>query len=708
LKQLAFLLSFFVTTIAFSQIKAPDLSKVSSSKEKINLWRNYCNELMGSSDESQYKLLIKEARKGLELVPEDSIKGKAMFHLFAGVANEYTYQYGNSIQEFKTCIELSRKVNAISYEITALSRLEIIYDKINDVAGRKEVMNRMVEISRKTSDLSVKELTESALSGYYRDINNYEKAIEYKIKANETYKLQIKTDTLISEQNAATNLGINLSNLGNLFNEVGQFEKALQYLNEAKVIIGDKAFEGNEESLYVFMIQSFLGLDQIDSAKYYYDTSYKKMADRDTAYGALTYINQFLGQYYLEKSKIDSANIFAQNAFRLSKKSSDNISITLTSELLGNIYYQQKKYKEALQLLKIALNNDFEFNKNQLASLHKMVADCYEKTNQLDSAYVHFKAYSLINDTIMKAIANKNFAEAEARYQNKEKRLQIAENNLKLADAQKQKFRLIFGLIVASILLILLIVIYRNRNKTANLLKENNTQLEYLNQELDVANQTKATLFGIISHDLRAPVSQLHNFIKIQQINSKALTEEQKLDLNEKIQKNTEHLLESMEDLLMWSKTQMNELVVKNETINFLEIVQNSIQLLEMNSDAQEIKYHLQIDARCNTQTDKNFLTTIIRNILQNAIKASPQKGSIHILLTEKMDQYILTIQNDGKIFTQEDFEKSLQDQETLKLSGLGLRIIKILADKIEMKIQFSSPLKTGTQVDLILPKNNV
>jgi len=67
-----------------------------------------------------------------------------------------------------------------------------------------------------------------------------------------------------------------------------------------------------------------------------------------------------------------------------------------------------------------------------------------------------------------------------------------------------------------------------------------------------------------------------------------------------------------------------------------------------------------------------------------------------------------LTIQNDGKIFTQEDFEKSLQDQETLKLSGLGLRIIKILADKIEMKIQFSSPLKTGTQVDLILPKNNV
>jgi signal transduction histidine kinase len=137
-------------------------------------------------------------------------------------------------------------------------------------------------------------------------------------------------------------------------------------------------------------------------------------------------------------------------------------------------------------------------------------------------------------------------------------------------------------------------------------------------------------------------------------------------------------------------------------------IVQNSIQLLEMNSDAQEINYHLQIDARCNTETDKNFLTTIIRNLLQNAIKASPQNGSIDILLTEKMDHYILTIQNDGKTFTQEDFEKSLQDQETLKLSGLGLRIIKILADKIEMKIQFSSPLKTGTQVDLILPKNTV
>ena len=94
----------------------------------------------------------------------------------------------------------------------------------------------------------------------------------------------------------------------------------------------------------------------------------------------------------------------------------------------------------------------------------------------------------------------------------------------------------------------MLVSFYRNKKKTAKLLDKKNRSLSKLNSDLEEANQTKAKLFSIIGHDLRSPISQVYQFLKLQQLNPDALNTEQKNELSNKIQTATGSLLETMED----------------------------------------------------------------------------------------------------------------------------------------------------------------
>lgn len=586
---------------------------------------------MGSNDFQQYQLLIKEAQVGLSLVPEDSARVKAMFNLFLGVGYEYLKDYPHSLDRYRNCVRYASKIQKLSYQITALSRMEIIYNLQNNVSARREVMNEMIELSKNTDDLSTKEMIEDMLSGYYRDINDYEKAIEYKIKSYQTYKKLIKTDTLVTPELGRRNLGFKLSNIGNLFNELGQSEKALEYLYQAKEIIGNEVFEGNEETLYTYFIQSFLNLDQLDSARYYYRESYKKMANRDTVYGALSYMNYFFGQYFLNKKEIDSASFYAQRSYGLALNSDNEDNSILANHLLGKVYARQKKYTKAIELLSSVLENDFEFDQQILADIHQSLAECYEKTGLMDSAYAHYKAFVSINESIMEAKANENFAMAEAKFQNREKQLTIIQNNLKLANAHKQRLLLMAGLALSLMMIGLLYIIYRNKKKNAELLNENNVKLSQLNDELQLANETKATLFSIMGHDLRSPVNQVHQFLKILQLNSNALSSEQKEKLQSDIQQSTLSLLDTMENLLLWSKSQMKDFKPHPEKFMLDEMIQETLGLMRLNLESKNLNVISNYSKEIQLLTDKNYLDAIFRNLFLNAIQATTPHSSIII-----------------------------------------------------------------------------
>lgn len=624
------------------------------------------------------------------MVPPDSIRAKTMFALFTGVAYEYTQNYDSAYLYLNLSADLARQINKADYEMLALSRLDNITDYTRNTSQRKRVMQRMTEIADTSTNLKIKEQAAKVLAGYYRSINEYEKTITWRIKDIALYKEGMaKGDTV---EYPRRNLGFMLGNIAMVFNETGQHQKALEYLEEARPYIGNDALKGIEETFYINLIQTYLGLKNIDSARYYYQLTYKGMGGRDTLYHTLCYANQFFGHFYYDQKKIDSAYYYTSLARQAGIRSTSRNAYLQSTELMGKIYFEKGNNTEAIRLLTETLReNDYTFYTQSFAEIHKTLGLAYAQQKKWDSAYAHFSIYSKLNDSLLTATANKNFADAEARFQNSEKRQQITLQQKALAYAQQQKIWLIGGLVLLICIALLLVVIYRNKKRTADLLNTSNQELNKLNSELNEANKTKAKLFSIISHDLRSPISQVYQYLQLQQLNPTALDEQDKAALSSSIQSATGSLLETMEDLLLWSKTQMSEFKPEPQPVNVTDLLRQIVSLLQLSIEEKKIGITINLPDQYTVDTDPYYLQTILRNLLHNAIKASPLSGAITIDLTG----HIFSITNDGQPFTQHDYEAVLQDNDSAKtLQGLGLKLADELGRKIGIRIFFQA---TGT-----------
>lgn len=661
----------------------PDLSKLRSAGDKIAAWHEYCNQLLGESD---YNAVAEAAKTGIAISPEDSLRAKAMFSLFAGIAYENLKNFKVAENYLNYTIDAAKKLNHQNYLVLALTRLDNIYSYTNNTTQRKQVIGQLKLIGDTTSNPVTKLEMYNVLGGYYRDINNFDSSIALRLQRIDLYR-QLLKDNVVDD---TINLGYAYTNLGNMFNEMRQYHKALEYLYEGANIIGDNALTGNEETLYLYLMNSYKGLQNEDSLLKYYNLINQKMATRDTLFNVLTLANYFLGTFYSDKGNLTTASHYGSLAYGYGKSSPDDDGRIQANTFYADLLYKTGKYNEALTVLREIQKEDFEFDKRLLVSINKIFSDCFAGLGRWDSAYIYHKLYSAGSESILQATASKNVADAEAAYQNKEKRLQIETQRLQLRNADRERLWLLSGLGLAALSAILLFVVYRNKRKSAHVLDEKNRQLHQLNDDLNEANRTKAKLFSIIGHDLRSPINQVYQFLKLQQLNPRALTEEQKTELNQKIQNATGSLLETMEDLLLWSKTQMNAFETKKQPVNIASVVTTCQNLLQLNSEAKKLHYQIEIPPELTIETDINYLQTIIRNLLQNALKASPENALIYITATMRNGKNAILIQNEGALFSQEQYLAIIQqEQSTYSLSGLGLRLADELGKKINTTILF-------------------
>ena len=162
-----------------------------------------------------------------------------------------------------------------------------------------------------------------------------------------------------------------------------------------------------------------------------------------------------------------------------------------------------------------------------------------------------------------------------------------------------------------------------------------------------------------------------------------------------------------MEDLLLWSKSQMSEFKTNIQATNILPIIDSCKSLLQLNSDAKNITYKNVIATDIITNTDAYFLQTIIRNLLQNAIKASPDNSEIEIDAINSTNNLSIYIKNKGETFTQQQYQQILSSEDAAKiLNGLGLRLVDELSEKIGAIVEFKTTQAEGTVVEILLPNN--
>lgn len=698
-KGLLFSILLFCTQQAFPQNPIPDLKNQATIADKLKTLKQACDSLNAIE---KYNDVQKVARYALQLTPVDDLANLSLFNYHIGVAIESFTNRDSAIYYHETALAYAKKAAIPKRIRTAYQRLLFLYHSAGNEAKADKTAIELQHILDTTKNKIWQYEILSFIGNYQLERAQYEQSIRSQLKSIEIQKKLLKESPGKVD---SSDVGISLLNVANIYCDIQQPAKAIEYITPARQLLVNYA--AGITYYYKNYVTALVLLRQPAAALMYYDSltqAAKAEAAGSTGWGDRIAADLVFADYYLSLGKTDSALLFTGRAHEKAPAFASTYLRSQIDYITGKVYAARKEYNKALPLLKNAAPITRNAGLQVHASLLQTLAQCYAATGQWEQAYMAYEQYAPLRDSLYTEASKKSIADAEAKFQNKEKQQQIETKNMQLSAARKQRTWLLSGLGLLALSALLLFIIYRNKKRSALLLDEKNKALALLNDNLEEANRTKAKLFGIISHDLRSPISQVYQFLKLQQLNPTLLTEEQKKELSHKIQTATGSLLETMEDLLLWSKTQMNEFSISLQLVDLSEIITSCKKLLQLNSDAKHITYENSID-RNEIVTDPYYVQTIVRNLLQNAIKASPDNGLIRTGTMAEKDGLILFIENQGASFTQEDYLQVIHNDEYAKtLDGLGLRLTQELSVKINASVYFTFAGESGTRANLFLP----
>lgn len=673
----------------------PDLSMYKTTPEKIKALKACCDSLTNIEN---YKELKAVAQRSLSLIPTDDAANLALFNYYTGNSMEGLVNRDSAIYYHQRSLAFAQKANASKRIRVAQQRLLYLYHSAGNEQKADATAQELKKILDTTNDKTAKYSILAFLGNYHNERAEYEKNIEYLLQSIDIQKELLRDG---AGSNDSSDIGISQLNVAKAYIDMKQPEKAMEFIQSTWPYLAN--YKSGQTYYHKNYLDAWVLLNQPARALLHYDSLVVLVSRPDA--GAFEWSDKLsadlvLADYYLAKKNTDSAFLFVMRADKDagSGKASDYM-LSQINFMKGKVYAARKEYAKAIPLLKAAEELTRNASLQVHASLLQTLAQSYAATGQWQQAYAYYEKYAPLRDSLYTEASKKSIADAEAKFQNKEKQQQIENKNLQLAAAKQQRLWLIAGLVLAGLIAVLLVIIYRNKKKTADLLDEKNKTLSQLNAELEEANRTKAKLFSIISHDLRSPISQVYQFLKLQQLNPDALNAEQKTELSNKIQSATGSLLETMEDLLLWSKTQLSEFKPSMQPVQLLPVVDACQSLLQLNSEAKNISFKKDIPADAIIHSDPYFLQTILRNLLQNAVKAAPVGSTIEIAAIQENGKFAISIKNEGDRFTQEDYLAAISSNENNpSLNGLGLRLVNELSLKIGVRVRFEG-VEGGTRV---------
>lgn len=240
-------------------------------------------------------------------------------------------------------------------------------------------------------------------------------------------------------------------------------------------------------------------------------------------------------------------------------------------------------------------------------------------------------------------------------------------------------------------------------------IESRNTQILQQKELLEQSNAEKNKLMSIISHDLRSPLINIHGYLEL--LNSNELDEQQRPRFEKELLAATNNTMEMLGNLLHWSKSQMEGPQVNLQVLNLLDTIQTTLEMGKMQAQRKSILLSYDIDSSLLVAADTDMLQMVVRNLISNAIKFTPNGGSIYIDAQLSGNDYKLTIKDNGKGIDKDKQAGifSIQSQPAFgthneKGVGLGLLLCKEYIERQGGSIAFESATGKGSSFYVFLP----
>jgi PAS domain S-box-containing protein len=147
--------------------------------------------------------------------------------------------------------------------------------------------------------------------------------------------------------------------------------------------------------------------------------------------------------------------------------------------------------------------------------------------------------------------------------------------------------------------------------------------------KLRESNNTKDKFFSIIAHDLKSPFQSILGCSEILEMNHKEYNEEKRGEIIKLITMSAKRAYGLLENLLTWSRSQSGMIDYKPEKLQLNVVLLDTIFDLQVYADQKDIKINNQITNDELVFADKNMISTILRNLISNAIKFTQQNGIV-------------------------------------------------------------------------------
>lgn len=614
-----------------------------------------------------------------------------------------TLSRGFSQPSIDSLAHVLSQANQDSNRVNALNALATRYIA-SQPNQTKQLLEESISLATKINFAKGKALALTELGDYHLRHGNYALAIDY---ASQSLKVaaQLRDSIFMAD---------NYRLLGNTHSfGLKQYDMAIDYLVKALKIYERR----NDKTRMAALCGSITWAYAIVNKNI---AEAHRLADKGLAISRELKNNRFIsynlnskGLLFYKEGKLDSALLNFKWSNEAGELVNDHAVIAYNQLTMGEIYLLRKDYAKAIDLFKQSVALATPLNHRELIKdNYGALARAYEALHLTEDAYSFHKKYtqlkdSLINwETTQKAI----FHQLSIDEQLKETKIEQLEKEKLQAKKESRAYLLFFSIIFSLLAIGAGILIRSSRHKRrANLiLQEKSEKIETQNQELRQLNSTKDKLFSIIGHDLRGPIASLRSLIGL--VVRKEVTSDELQMLAPKLGQNVGSIHETLENLLHWSRSQMEGLTSSPDTINVDGVIKKVLLLFSEMASSKSIAIQYQ-PSSIQVYADENHMNVILRNLINNALKFTPRGGRVTIAVTHKTDFVEIAVADSGVGISQEQLTKLFRKETHFtshgtqgeKGTGLGLLLCKEMAEADGGNIRVSSEVGKGSTFYLLL-----
>jgi two-component system sensor histidine kinase/response regulator len=245
-----------------------------------------------------------------------------------------------------------------------------------------------------------------------------------------------------------------------------------------------------------------------------------------------------------------------------------------------------------------------------------------------------------------------------------------------------------------------------------NDLKKRKESLEIANKDLNELNATKNKFFSIIAHDLRSPFNGIIGLTDVLMSNIEDFTLEEIQSYICQINSDASKSYKLLENLLDWARVQIDGMEFKKEELDLKELVENNVDLLQRLAKEKEISLRSECKSSVIVQADRQMISTVLRNLISNAIKFTPFNGEVFLQCFQQDEFVKISVIDNGVGINEEDKHRLFKINRAFSTrgtnnefgTGLGLILCKEFIKKHNGEISVDSQPNEGTNISFSLP----